>query len=433
MTMVEERIPFVPGAVVSQSPLLDIETEFCYHLANKDALEHFLREGVSNDLLYTPRTKNVYQFAQHHYNTTGKAPNEATLKTEFSQIDWQSPQTEYKWIVEKLRDRYQRNEVEALTTSLAEKIDDPKNAMAFLRDRFIEIEQTSMSQSNIFHPGDHDIFLRELQENILAGQYRGASVGFKDIDDFTGGIRPGQIGYLLARPKRQKTFQMLNAFIKSAEEGFSPIFYTLELTRQEIVQRLSCMLSGVSWDRVQKGIMMPSDYKEMREAWEQWNADGKQYWIEQVPLDERTVPALVLKADKLGAQSIFISQFKYIHGTKDYYRNHFDEPAEVAVSLKQACIKPGGERPFYIEAQFNRGGDSMDELADADLSKVGLTDMIGQSADILFGLFQSRDLRANNQLEMGIIDSRNTDKASWYIKYELKNQTEFELLSGSQH
>lgn len=427
----EERKPWTPEQ--DARPLVDIETEFCYHLADQDALEYFIREGVSLDILYTPRTKNVYQFAQHHYHTTNKAPNLVTLAHEFQQIDWQAPQTEYQWVVEKLRQRYQRNEVEALTTTLAEKVANPDEAMGYLRDRFIEIEKNSMTQRSLFKPGDHELFISELQEKIWQGQYRGASVGFSEIDDFTGGIKPGQIGYLLARPKRQKTFQMLNAFIKQAEEGRKPILYTLELTREEIELRLSCILSGVSWDRAQKGQLVKSDYKDFREAWEQFNADGKQYWFEMPPLDERSVPALTLKADKLGAESILISQFKYIRGTKDYYRNSFDEPAEVAVALKQAAIKPGSERPFYVEAQFNRGGDSMDELADADLGKVGLTDMIGQSADILFGLFQSRELRANNQLEFGIIDSRNTDKAAWYLKYDLKQQTEFEFVSGSEH
>lgn len=433
MTMTElERKAWTPEDDAPKI-VLDIEDEFALHFSDKDSLEYFLREGVSQDLLYRPRIKSIFQFASHHFNTTGKAPSLAVLDTEFPDYDFIAPQSEHQWVVEKLRERYQRNKVDDLTTELAKRIDTPADAMSFLRDQFIEIEKTSLSSRHIFKPGDYKLFITQLQEEILAGQYRGASIGYQEIDDYTGGTRDGQIAYILARPKRQKTFNVLQAFIMQALQDRKPILNTLELSEKEIKLRLSCMLSGVPWDRAQKGALMPSDYKDFERAWAEFDSKVAGYFIEAPAFDERTVPSLVLKADKLGAESILISQFKYVNGSKDYYRNPYDESAEVAVALKQACTRPGAERPFFVEAQFNRGGDSMEELEDFDASKVGLTDMIPQSADILFGLFQSKDLRASGQLEYGIIESRNTDKAAWYLRTEFKTTTELELVKGSQH
>jgi hypothetical protein len=428
-----DRQPWSPNIETSSAPALSIESEFALWMKDKDALEFFIREGIENGLLYTPQVKNIYQFAKHHYQVSGNAPALPTLQIEFPNYNWAEPQTEYQWLVEKLRERYQRNAVDDLTLELAKRVENPSDAMGYLRSQFIEIERTTLSQTNTFQPGDHTLFIKQLQEKILAGQYKGASIGYQQIDDFTGGLRPGQIGYLLARPKRQKTFHMLKAFIEQAEQGMKPILYTLELTDDEIKLRLSCMLSGVPWDRAQRGELMNTDYKDIENAWEEFNADGKKYWIDMPKLDERTVPALVLKADKLGAESLLFSQFKYIRGSAEYYRGPYDEPAEVAISLKQACIKPGAERPFYVEAQFNRGGDTMAELEDFDAGKVGLTDMIPQSADILYGLFQNRDMRSSNQVEFGVVESRNTDRAAWYIRSEFKTTTEFELQSGSEH
>jgi hypothetical protein len=81
-----------------------------------------------------------------------------------------------------------------------------------------------------------------------------------------------------------------------------------------------------------------------------------------------------------------------------------------------------------VEAQFNRGGDTMEELEDFTGSKVGLTDMIPQSADTLYGIFESKDLRANKQMEFGILEARNHGKASWYISTELDAKTEFKVV-----
>ena len=69
----------------------------------------------------------------------------------------------------------------------------------------------------------------------------------------------------------------------------------------------------------------------------------------------------------------------------------------------------------------------MEDLEDFDASKVGLTDMIPQSADVLYGLFENKDLRANNLTQFGILEARNHDKGAWTIYHELINKTEFKL------
>jgi hypothetical protein len=170
---------------------------------------------------------------------------------------------------------------------------------------------------------------------------------------------------------------------------------------------------------------MPADWKRLDAAMAEY--EQYDYWVENSPLNERTIPSLLLKADKLGAESIFISQFKYLNGLKDYYRAEHEEAAELAIDLKRAAARPGSERPIIIEAQFNRGGDSMADLEDFDASKVGLTDMIPQSADVLYGLFENKDLRASGLTQFGILDARNHDKSSWNIHCEFLKKTEIRL------
>ena len=218
---------------------------------------------------------------------------------------------------------------------------------------------------------------------------------------------------------------MLNSFIQQAKAGRRPYLFTLELTPDEIMLRISCMISGVSWNDAQKGQLMPADWKKINQGFAEF--DQYKFFLEMPPVDERTVPGLLLKADKVGAESIFISQFHYVKGLKDFYRAAHEESAEVAVDLKRAASRPGAERPIIIEAQFNRGGDSMEDLEDFDASKVGLTDMIPQSADVLYGLFENKDLRSNNLTQFGILEARNHDKGAWTIYSDLINKTEFKL------
>ena len=411
--------------------LVDFEEEFVYHLANQDSLEFIIREGIANDLLFAPTTKAVFQFVQHHFAQTGKIPSAKVLQTEFPRVQWQEPETTVEYVIDKLRERFQKNQVKQITSDLADRHENPEEAVRYLREQVFELERKSLSGRHVWRPGDHKVFLRNLQQQVLAGAFQGASIGYQEIDQFTGGVKDGNIAYVLARPKRQKTFNVLQAFIAHAREGRKPYFPTLEVPEQEIMLRLSCMLSGYPWDKAQKGDFDSKAYKLLEKAWDEFSQH--EFTIEMPPLDERTVPSLVAKADKYGAESVIISQFKDIVGLKDWYRSKHEEHAEVALDLKRAATRPGAERPFIVEAQFNRGGDSMEELEDFDAGKVGLTDMIPQTADSLFGLFQDRNMRSNGVIEYGILDARSHGKAAWYIEAEFISRTELRLQPGSRH
>ncbi len=416
----------------ASAALLDYEQEFINHLQDQESLEFILREGVSQELLISPLSKSIYNFVQHHYTETGKVPSAKVLQTEFKAFQFGPVETTPHYIIDWLRTRYQKNEVGRVLTDVATVADkDPELAMTKLRDKVFEIERTSLSQRHVWKPGDHVLFINRLKEKVREGAFKGVSVGFPEIDYFTGGIKAGNVAYIMARQKRQKTFLTLNAFIKQVLDDEEPYLFTLENTEEEINLRISCMLSGVSWDDAQKGKLKDADYKIFNKVWEDF-AQHK-FHIEMPPLDERTVNHFTLKADKVDAGPILISQFRYIRGTADWYRSPHDEPAEIAVDLKRAATRPGNERPIIVEAQFNRAGDSMDELADFDGSKVGLTTMIEQSADTLYGIFQNKDMRSNGLLEFGILEARNHDKAAWFVESELVNSTRFALRHGSQH
>jgi len=415
---------------LSVNPIIDYDTEFASHLASTDSLEYVLREGITPDLLISPRAKAVYQFARYHYGQTGKAPTEDILVDEFPKFEFNDTETPIEWVVDKIRTRYKKNKVEAVITEAATSIDDPEQAIVVLESELRDIRQQTTSMSTIWTKDDGEQFIRQLQEKILDGGYKGVSLGFLDIDNYTGGLKNGNLGYLLARPKRQKTFFLVNAFMQQIKNGAKPFLYTLENSDEEIRLRLACMASGFSWDKAKSGALMPKDYDMLRQGLDELKQWGD-YWIECPPMNERTIDSMMLKAEKVGAESVLISQFRYIKGIKDFYRNPLEEREEVAIDLKRAAV--ASKKPILVEAQFNRGGDSMEELEDFDASKVGLTDMIPQGADILMGLFGSKDLRESQMVEYGILDSRNTGKAAWHIHYEYIKETELRMIHASQH
>jgi replicative DNA helicase len=413
----------------SVSIALDLEREFLSHLADREALETAIRDGVSIDLFYVPKNKAVYTFAQHYLNENKQAPSLAVLETEFPNFNIPAEsQSSVEWVIKKLRERYQSNQVQDLAYALADRMTEPAEAMGYLRTKMIEIERNSMSTKHVWSAGDHKLFLSQLQDEIMAGQYQGLPMGFNAVDTFTGGLKPGYLAFLAARPKRQKTFFILNTFIKQKQAGYKPALFTLENTEKEVMLRISCMLSGYPWDLAQRGVIDTKGWKVINEAWEEFDALGE-HWISRPPMDERTVSSMMLAADKMEADSVIISQFRYIQPMAQYKRPDHEKFAEIVIDLKGAATRPGAERPILVEAQFNREGESIDEFMDIGLGQLGLTDMIGQAADVVYALYQNKDMRAQGHTQLGIIEARNHDKKNWFVRSEFRDATFMELVS----
>ena len=418
-------------SVMSADPSvsLDIEQELINHLLITDDTEYIFRDGLSTDLIYTPQNKAAFNFVHHYYSETGKSPTYAVMQTEFPALELDDPQSSVQWVVEKLRERYQRNKVQDLAVKLAETSHQPTDAMKILSTEVHEIQKKSVSQKHIWRAGDSGLFLNMLADEIEEGFYQGLPTGFDQVDKFTGGLKPGYLAFLAARPKRMKTFFILKAFIEQKRAGHKPILFTLENTDKEIMLRISCLLSGYPWDLAQRGIINESGWKLLENAWREFDELGD-HFIAYPPTDERTVPAMMLHADHLEADSVIISQFNYVQPSNDYYYKRPDHErwASIVDDLKLAATRPGNERPVYVEAQLNREGEKIEDFTEMGLGQLGLTDRIGQASDIVFALFQNKEMRDNHMVQFGIVEARNSDKHNWHIVTEYKTTTALEML-----
>lgn len=407
-------------------PIVDHENEFCCHLAVQESLIYFLQEGVSDELLFQPTARAIFRFAKESFSQSGKAPTQVMLFDEFPSYDWADPQTTAQWITDKLRDRYKRGEVQSTIRSLAEKSSDPHEAFVYMREKVYEIERTAGSSRNIFGPQDTEYFLAQYREEQLKGFTKGFTTGFRQVDEVGGGVRPGQLAFYLARPKRMKSFFLCHAAIGQAMDGHNVLIDTMELSPYEMWGRVSCMMTGLSYNTFVQRQFTDRQFEIIHRAWEKFE-DGTygRIHMAQPPPGERTVSHLSHLADKLDVQSIVIDQLSFLEPPKDYYHRADLATSDIVYGLKNLAGTAGKERPIICAAQFNREAASMDDIA--DVSKAALSGAIEQVADALYGLHRSKDMKENKVIEFGLLESRASDTGNFMISYELKSETRFQL------
>jgi len=80
----------------------------------------------------------------------------------------------------------------------------------------------------------------------LEGKISGVPTGFIDLDDVLHGFRQGQLILLAARSRVGKTSMACDLVRQVADEGYTVLFFSLEMTRDEIWERMVCGRARVS-------------------------------------------------------------------------------------------------------------------------------------------------------------------------------------------
>ena len=99
------------------------------------------------------------------------------------------------------------------------------------------------------------------------GDRTGVTSGFRDIDDYTAGWQPGNLVILAARPAMGKTSLALNMAVAAAKDEKKPVaVFSLEMTKQELVERLLSSEAKLDASKLRRGAIADRDWEKIGHA-----------------------------------------------------------------------------------------------------------------------------------------------------------------------
>jgi len=96
--------------------------------------------------------------------------------------------------------------------------------------------------------------------------YTGVPSGYKAIDEMTGGFQKGDLIVFAGRPSMGKTAFALNLCLNMAKEGYKVLFFSLEMSKEQLVQRLLSTESKIDLKLIRTGNIKESDWESLLEA-----------------------------------------------------------------------------------------------------------------------------------------------------------------------
>lgn len=219
------------------------------------------------------------------------------------------------------------------------------------------------------------------------GGLTGLTSGFADIDEMTAGFQPGNFIILAARPGMGKTSFALNMAVAAAREEAPPVaFFSLEMSNDELVQRLICSEAELSMHDMQRGNIKPHHWEKISDAMGKLNELS-------IFLDDSgglSISEIRSRCRRLksahGLSAVFIDYLQLVHPSvlgKTVNRN--EELSDICRTLKTTAKDL--EVPIIALAQLNRGVEARTDKRPM-LSDLRDSGSLEQEADMVAFLFR---------------------------------------------
>ena len=261
----------------------------------------------------------------------------------------------------------------------------------------IEEAETNLFQISQQHIGQDVISL----ENILSesferldelhkdkGKVRGVPTGFKDLDNILAGLQRSDLFVLAARPSMGKTALSLNLAHNIAVNANEPVLvFSLEMSKEQLVDRLLSMESGVDAWALRTGNLTDADFEKIGHA--MGELSEAKIFIDDTPSitvsDLRTKARREAHKHKLGLIIVDYLQLMSGGGKFGSDGNRVQEISEISRGLKGIARELGV--PLIALSQLSRSVESRSPQIPqlADLRESG---SIEQDADVVAFIYR---------------------------------------------
>src|SRR3954462_6465921 len=264
-----------------------------------------------------------------------------------------------QYYLEIVRDKYILRQIISAATESVRRAYEEQEEVDSLLD---EVEQKIFDvgedrfKGQMLSMKDHAMQAIETIEKLYErkGSITGISTGFVEFDRMTSGLHPSEMVVIAARPSMGKTALAMNiAEYVAINEKLAVGVFSLEMSSQQLVQRLLCSRARVNLQRVRDGFLGERDFPSLTAAASKL-AEAKMFIDDSASL---SILELRAKARRLKAQQdvslIIVDYLQLLRSTtRRAQDNRQLEISEISAGLK--ALAKDLKIPVIVVAQLNR-------------------------------------------------------------------------------
>ena len=219
---------------------------------------------------------------------------------------------------------------------------------------------------------------------------RGIPTGFPTLDKHLRGWQPGNTIIVGARTGVGKSVCAVDFALAAASAGASVLFFSMEMTEQEVATRLVSSLTGVFISKIQSGNLSDSEMAQLKDAWSKVKSLNIRVDTEQnASMQYIRSEASRLAKSPTGLDLIIIDYLGLIKYQGAMKADKQNQVAEISRELKELAMTM--QIPIIILAQLDnrlRGDEAEQEPTLAHIRESGA---IANDSNVIILLHRKKD------------------------------------------
>ena len=226
------------------------------------------------------------------------------------------------------------------------------------------------------------------------GELLGVGSGFYDLDTYTNGFQKSDLIIVAARPAMGKTAFVLNIAQNAALRNKTPVaIFSLEMSKDQLVQRMLCSEAEVETQRIRNGNMGMQD-------WDKLAAASAELTEAPIYIDDTgglTLTDLRAKCKRLAMseKNLGLIVIDYLQLMESTSKNEQRIQQISAISRGLKTLARELDVPIIALSQLSRNPDSRDDKRPV-LSDLRESGAIEQDADIVMFIYRDEYYRKND-------------------------------------
>lgn len=275
--------------------------------------------GTGVEAIFTGVDKQYYQWLLDHYKRHHKVPTLELFKAKFPTYSYKVPKGAQIPSLDELLDlaterinSYLVADIIGRAIDLYE-VGEVNKSISLLRTegnrlgtdikfRTSRAENLNSSDFNV-----HDLIERNVEMGVPFGIYK--------VDDGFYGFQPGQLITVLGRQKSGKTTFLLNSALQAWKEGYTVLFFSVEMDVEMLRERLYALGAHVSPSRMRRGHLRSDERNKVVDFHEQLTAvddeDEGRFFISK-KRSLITVDDVIEEASKINPHVIYVDGFSFM-------------------------------------------------------------------------------------------------------------------------